>query len=179
MGDKIWTGHAIWSGEMIDCPVCLGTTQLLVKPVTVPDSEGSIIECGYCKRQTNLPAGKVIEQWIWKPVTRCIQVERVLTTTSMSEADTYEYQTNVTRSSRQSLRPEIGLYQSEEEAQAAAEKQVLLCNKKSEKEKIASIYRARAEGKGWTIGYSRREIRELKAKIQYHQKAIGIKQKSP
>jgi glycine dehydrogenase len=42
MGDKVWVASCQWTGELIPCPVCHATRQVLVKPVGSPDSEGSV-----------------------------------------------------------------------------------------------------------------------------------------
>ena len=169
VGDEVWTAQAAWLSTPIPCPVCAGTTKLLVKPAGHPDEEGSIVTCDYCKQHTpeHPRAGTVVEIWKWKPLVRKIRVERVVASAGAMAAEP-EYHYNVTPCSYNSLCDEW--FETEAEAVAAAEKMAADADEKSVADRMDVV---RSERKrGWTVGYAKRNIRELEEKLKWHRAQI-------
>jgi hypothetical protein len=177
IGDIVYCARGVWSGEQVPCPVCEGTTRLLVKPDGAPDELGTLVTCDYCKQYTaqHPPAGTVVEQWNWKPHVDRLRIDRVLCTQGPA-GDTYEYHANLHQSGggSSSWTTVKDWFETEAEARIAAERMAEAATEKGRIEKIDTIRRGRGHGCGWTIGYSKREIADLTEQIECHQKAIHM-----
>ena len=167
VGDEVWTAQAAWLATPIPCPVCAGTTKLLVKPVGRSDEEGSVVTCDYCKihdtGQAYHAPGTVVEIWSWKPLVQKIRVERVVASTGAMAAEP-EYHFNVTSCSWCCV-PK-NWFETEAEALAAAKKMAADADEKSVADRMDVVRDKRS--RGWTVGYSKRNIRELEEKLKWH-----------
>lgn len=171
-GDLVWTVGVSWTGDIITCPVCNGTSKVLVKPIGTADSEGSAVVCDYCTKYPGWSEtpGRVTEEWSWKAHVRKLQIDRVIITED-PEGQTREYHANVTSCSWTPLK-ESEIYPTREAAEAAGARMVAEQNAMSE---LTRRERVDAERKKmtWSARYHQRQVAELLKRVEYHDKILG------
>lgn len=157
IGDKVWIAWGTSSARVEGpCPTCFGR-----KWVHIVQGDGELwaVKCGECSRGCTPPTGIGTHH-----EARVGVVEgEVVGIEKFADEFRYSYSPHV--------HERIGIFETEEEAKAAAEAR--LPEYVAHREKIdAQIEHDRWDSSTWSLGYHRKNIKDAKRRIAYHEEQI-------
>ena len=169
-GTTLFSPVVSWSRIPGKCPVCNGTTRVVVVPENAEKSDGIVMGCSYCQyaEREGLKKGHVVIGWEWQPRVHEFRVEGVRIE-DKGDKIVVKYTYNVTSCSCNLAKHE-DTFTSREEAFEQAEKE---CeeqrNIERNKEKINGIPRSEllksCNNPTWSAGDKKKRLRECKKAI--------------
>jgi len=167
IGDVIYVPSASWTDELIECPVCAGTTWVLVKPVGRPDSEGSQVRCDYCTKYDGWghSPGKVRDNWKYRAFVTTYRVDGVLRSETAA-GEKVEYKCNATSGSWSTISQE-NAFETQEEALVLAELYAAKASLEHGSKKYYTTEHTRKSA-SWKVGYHQRELVDILRRYKWN-----------
>lgn len=157
IGDLVWIGYTKREEKRVSCPDCFGSGRLTV---TLGDNSQVGIDCVACERGWRGSIG-VLEGY--EHVAACNQGS-IMRVERNSDGE-IEYA--VGNSSSYHTGP---IFETEEDAMKYAES--LIAKRNAEEDRRMRSKERDAKSWAWNASYHRREIRECKKKIEYHERKL-------
>ena len=167
IGDTLWQGQTIWTAKPRTCPVCQGSSKVLVKPLGAPDDQGTTVTCQFCyPHHEGQVAGIVTDEWDWEPVATRHRIDGIKRE-STRQGDSISYICDDRRvngsGSYLHIRAEAAhLTEAEALAYAAAHH----AHRQEHTKSAAEAVQNSDVNKTHSIGYCKRQVKECTAKIR-------------
>lgn len=160
IGDKVWWAHCGTREVQHACPICFGKKKVTL--ILGDDSEVEC-ECDFCGKGYQHAIGYVIEHdWVAEP--KQITIDGI-------SIDHYGDKRTIRYSYLNYCLYDEDVFDTEEEAKIQCDKKTTEHNENVRKN-LYSRAQSSHKSYSWSVGYSKREIKEAQRRIEWHQAKI-------